>query len=89
MKENYRSRFAVREKRYKGENGRAFPATFLFSMTPPLEGIKILGKLGGDDAEHSRQTFAHAILGHFLWSSGEVNEWNSGIPESGTVSKAV
>ena len=45
MRENYRSRLVVREKRYEGEDGRALSATFLFSATLLLEGIKMLGSL--------------------------------------------
>ena len=45
VKVNYRSRLVVREKRCKGEDGRALPAAFLFSAVSSLEGIKVLGSL--------------------------------------------
>ncbi|CAK0882720.1 unnamed protein product, partial [Prorocentrum cordatum] len=42
VRPNYRSRIVVREKRGKGEEGRALPAALLFSAMPPLEAVKIL-----------------------------------------------
>ena len=40
---NYRGRLVVREKRGKGESGRALPAALLFSAVAPLEAIRMLG----------------------------------------------
>ena len=45
MKENDRSRLVVGENRCKEAIGRALSATFLFSVMPTLEGIKMLGSL--------------------------------------------
>ena len=44
-KPNYRSRVVVREVRKKGPDGRVLPDAELFSGTPPLEAMKVLGSL--------------------------------------------
>ena len=66
VKEKYRSRLVVREKRHKGEDGRVLSATFLFSTMPRLDGIMTQGKPeGAGDAKQTRQTVANVTPGHF------------------------